>query len=69
MGQPPYKGLTQAQIINHISNGRGLALYSECPSALRKLVGRCLALRPEERPTFDQVQQELGALKEELSYG
>ena len=53
-------------MIQHISSRRGLAINSGCPPPLRKFIMRCTSARPEERPTFAQVVEELEELEEEL---
>mmetsp|Transcript_8938 Transcript_8938/g.19085 ORF Transcript_8938/g.19085 Transcript_8938/m.19085 type:complete len:704 (-) Transcript_8938:2515-4626(-) len=66
MGQRPYMGLSHGQIIHHITCGRSLQLSTGCPNALRKFITRCYSVKPEERPTFPQILQELEELEQEL---
>ena len=65
-GERPYYGMTSAQIINHVSKGRGLTLSMGCPLPLRKFIQRCCSHKREERPTFIQILEELRELEEEL---
>jgi len=49
-GQQPYKGLTQAQIIDSKAEGcRDLPLPSSCPSPYVQLCNRCLEVNPCHR--------------------
>ncbi len=65
-GKRPYGGMTQGQVIHHVSSRRGLALNSGCPAPLRKFIVKCLSPVPEDRPTFEQILVELQELREEL---
>ncbi|GAX75883.1 hypothetical protein CEUSTIGMA_g3326.t1 [Chlamydomonas eustigma] len=65
-GKRPYGGMTQGQVIQHISARRGLALNSGCPPPLRKFIHKCTSIKPADRPTFPQILVELEELEEEL---
>ena len=55
MGKRPFGGMTQGQVIQHITSRRGLSVNSGCPPPLRKFILRCTSHKAEERPTFTQV--------------
>lgn len=67
-GRRPYEGCTQMQVIHAVViEGCRPELPADAPPALAALGRRCLAVDPEERPTFAQILEELDLLRNELT--
>ena len=63
-GRRPYEGSTQLQVIHAVViEGRRPELPPDAPPALAALGRRCLAVNPEDRPTFAQILEELDSLR------
>lgn len=68
-GRRPYEGCTQLQVIHAVVvEGRRPELPPDAPPALAALGRRCLAVDPEERPTFAQILEELDASRSKLTH-
>ncbi len=64
MGARPYSGMSHAQILYHVTSGQKAELSKTAPPALRDLFDRCTAAAPEQRPSFEDIQQ---VLKQQLA--
>jgi hypothetical protein len=64
--QRPWKGLNHSQIIHALTTGKCLTLPPTTPTCIRKFVAKCLASKPEQRPTFTTIMAELEELDDEL---
>ena len=68
-GEPPYDGETLVVVaLRHVEDPVPAVLERrpDCPPRLARLVDRCLAKAPEERPTAGQAARELQACLDEL---
>ncbi|KAJ9531495.1 hypothetical protein QJQ45_015041 [Haematococcus lacustris] len=66
MGQRPWCGLSQGQILHQVTAGKQLALSPSCPTDLKKFIQRCMATQPAARPTFPEIIQLLEVLEDDL---
>jgi serine/threonine protein kinase len=54
-GLMPYKGLNSSDIVNYLFEGNRLPCPSHCPVILYEMMLKCWNLNPKQRPTFDQL--------------
>jgi serine/threonine protein kinase/PAS domain-containing protein len=80
-GERPFAGCSYAQVVVKVaalldehgnvsaSGGKAAVLPAPegAPAALARLMERCLAPRPEDRPTFDQIAAELSAFEKDAA--
>lgn len=66
MNQRPWSGLSHGQIIHQVTSMKSLQLASGVPSILKKFIFKCLAVKPEERPTFAEILPMLEDIEDEL---
>ena len=55
----PYQGLTNEEVINHVLSRNRMSRPANCPERLYELMYRCWEYRPDDRPTFIKLVQEL----------
>ncbi|XP_043194328.1 insulin receptor-like isoform X1 [Amphibalanus amphitrite] len=55
----PYQGLTNEEVIHHVLTRNRMARPANCPERLYELMYRCWEYRPDDRPTFIKLVQEL----------
>ena len=60
--QVPYQGDLPGHIIHQIMSGTWLPLPPYTPARFRALVTSCWARAPQERPTFELIVAQLGAM-------
>ncbi|KAG2454256.1 hypothetical protein HYH02_001289 [Chlamydomonas schloesseri] len=65
-GQRPFGGLSHGQILHAITTGKQLPLGPTCPQPMREFLSRCLAPKPEARPSFAEIIDLLEELEQEL---
>lgn len=59
----PYEGKTLAQLIKDLMNGKREKIPAETPQKFAALITRCWAQRAEERPTIENVVQNMQDIK------
>ncbi|NXN92109.1 ROS1 kinase, partial [Rhinopomastus cyanomelas] len=63
LGQQPYPGFSNTEILHHVQSGGRLELPNNCPDDLRDLMTRCWAQEPHHRPTFSYIQDRLQEIR------
>lgn len=58
-GKTPFKNLIYPQLIIKVFDGQRPELSEDVPDHYRKLIEKCWAQSPSERPTFDNIVNEL----------
>jgi hypothetical protein len=61
--QKPFDKASEAQIIGAVTSGQRLDIPEDCPHSMAKLMGRCWAQEPKQRPKIEEVVDELKADK------
>ena len=69
-GLRPYDGMNNATVITQVMAGYRHPKPEGCPGPVYQIMLRCWAREPQERPSFSQVEEDLGALfdRETLSF-
>mmetsp|Transcript_4521 Transcript_4521/g.13071 ORF Transcript_4521/g.13071 Transcript_4521/m.13071 type:complete len:751 (-) Transcript_4521:124-2376(-) len=67
MGQRPFTGLNQAQVIHHKMSGRTLSISNNCPEELRALILSCINNKHELRPSFAELLSTMNELQDDLA--
>ncbi|XP_077991568.1 tyrosine-protein kinase SRK3-like [Glandiceps talaboti] len=62
-GQLPYPGMVNAEVQKFVTNGYHMPRPEKCPRSLYDVMVTCWEPDPAERPTFEQMQVDLMALK------
>lgn len=55
----PYRGFSEAEILDQMKQGRHLPRPSQCPQNIYQLIVACWSARPNSRPTIEQVYRTL----------
>ncbi|XP_040409330.1 proto-oncogene tyrosine-protein kinase ROS [Cygnus olor] len=63
LGQQPYPGLSNMEVLHHVRSGGRLESPSNCPDDLCDLITRCWAQEPHSRPTFFYIQDKLQEIR------
>ncbi|NXK45022.1 ROS1 kinase, partial [Chauna torquata] len=63
LGQQPYPGLSNIEVLHHVRSGGRLESPSNCPDDLSDLITRCWAQEPHNRPTFFYIQDKLQEIR------
>ncbi|XP_061222174.1 proto-oncogene tyrosine-protein kinase ROS isoform X2 [Neopsephotus bourkii] len=59
LGQQPYPGFSNTEVLHHVRSGGTLEFPNNCPDDLCDLMTRCWAQEPHNRPTFSYIQDKL----------
>ncbi|NXH73549.1 ROS1 kinase, partial [Hydrobates tethys] len=59
LGQQPYPGFSNTEVLHHVQSGGRLESPNNCPDDLCDLMTRCWAQEPHNRPTFSYIQDKL----------
>ena len=65
----PYAGMTNDQVAAAVTSGTRLDQPGSCPDAIFAILVRCWAFKPANRPTFQQLSQQLAAVIRRLRQG
>ncbi|MFH4975812.1 hypothetical protein AB6A40_002521 [Gnathostoma spinigerum] len=68
LGQQPYVGKNNVQVINYVRGGNHLEKPPFCPHEIYKIIERTWTFAADERPSFSQLLPELEALRGNLAY-
>ncbi|NXR03151.1 ROS1 kinase, partial [Sagittarius serpentarius] len=63
LGQQPYPGFSNTEILHHVQSGGRLESPNNCPDDLCDLMTRCWAQEPHNRPTFSYIQDKLQEIR------
>ncbi|NXJ83328.1 ROS1 kinase, partial [Trogon melanurus] len=63
LGQKPYPGFSNAEVLHHVQSGGRLEPPNNCPGDLCDLMTRCWAQEPHDRPTFSYIQDKLQEIR------
>ncbi|NXK04370.1 ROS1 kinase, partial [Herpetotheres cachinnans] len=63
LGQQPYPGFSNTEVLHHVRSGGRLESPSNCPDDLCDLMTRCWAREPHKRPTFFYIQDKLQEMR------
>ncbi|NXT54616.1 ROS1 kinase, partial [Pluvianellus socialis] len=63
LGQQPYPGFSNTEVLCHVQSGGRLESPNNCPDDLRDLMARCWAQEPHNRPTFSCIQDKLQEIR------
>ncbi|NXP53439.1 ROS1 kinase, partial [Heliornis fulica] len=63
LGQQPYPGFSNTEVLHHVRSGGRLESPNNCPDDLCDLMTRCWAQEPHNRPTFTYVQDKLQEIR------
>ncbi|NXG50631.1 ROS1 kinase, partial [Psilopogon haemacephalus] len=63
LGQQPYPGFSNTEVVHHVRSGGRLESPNNCPDDLCDLMTRCWAQDPHNRPTFSSIQEELQEIR------
>ena len=55
LARQPHEGLTNAEVITAIGNGRALEKLDSCPDDLYEIMQSCWLKEPVDRPTFELI--------------
>ncbi|TRY99038.1 hypothetical protein DNTS_013785 [Danionella cerebrum] len=58
-GRVPYPGMTNPEVIRNLDNNYRMPCPDGCPGELYEIMVKCWNDRPEDRPTFDFLQDTL----------
>ncbi|XP_072220042.1 tyrosine-protein kinase Lyn isoform X2 [Leuresthes tenuis] len=59
-GKIPYPGMTKGEVISSVQRGYRMPRPDNCPHELYDIMMSCWKNKPEDRPTFDYMQNTLG---------
>ncbi|KAH3766375.1 Src tyrosine kinase 2 [Pelomyxa schiedti] len=59
LGAVPYSELANTGVLSHIKKGNRLPIPINCPESLFKVMLNCWKENPEERPTFEEINNQL----------
>ncbi|XP_034951870.1 insulin-like receptor [Chelonus insularis] len=59
MGELPYQGFSNDDVLNHVLRKGIVNIPRNCPEIILKLMEKCFKWRPSERPTFMEIIAEL----------
>ncbi|KAM6138202.1 proto-oncogene tyrosine-protein kinase ROS [Phoenicopterus ruber ruber] len=63
LGQQPYPGFSNTEVLHHVQSGGRLESPNNCPDDLCDLMTRCWAQEPHNRPTFSYIQEKLQEIR------
>ncbi|XP_075353451.1 proto-oncogene tyrosine-protein kinase ROS [Mycteria americana] len=63
LGQQPYPGFSNTEVLHHVQSGGRLESPNNCPDDLCDLMTRCWAQEPHNRPTFSYIQDKLQEIR------
>ncbi|NWX43370.1 ROS1 kinase, partial [Steatornis caripensis] len=63
LGQQPYPGFSNREVLHHVQSGGRLESPNNCPDDLCVLMTRCWAQEPHNRPTFFCIQDKLQEIR------
>ncbi|XP_064505762.1 proto-oncogene tyrosine-protein kinase ROS isoform X2 [Pseudopipra pipra] len=63
LGQQPYPGLSNTEVLHHVRSGGRLESPNNCPDDLCDLVTRCWSQEPHNRPTFSYIHDKLQEIR------
>ncbi|XP_009680007.2 proto-oncogene tyrosine-protein kinase ROS isoform X4 [Struthio camelus] len=63
LGQQPYPGFSNTEVLHHVQSGGRLESPNNCPDDLCDLMTRCWAQEPHNRPTFFYIQDKLQEIR------
>ncbi|XP_063185801.1 proto-oncogene tyrosine-protein kinase ROS isoform X1 [Chroicocephalus ridibundus] len=63
LGQQPYPGFSNTQVLHHVRSGGRLETPNNCPDDLCDLMTRCWAQEPHNRPSFTYIQDKLQEIR------
>ncbi|XP_009904369.2 proto-oncogene tyrosine-protein kinase ROS [Dryobates pubescens] len=63
LGQQPYPGFSNTEVVHHVRSGGRLESPNNCPDDLCDLMKRCWAQEPHSRPTFSSIQDKLQEIR------
>ncbi|NXC72157.1 ROS1 kinase, partial [Anhinga anhinga] len=63
LGQQPYPGFSNMEVLHHVRSGGRLESPNNCPDDLFDLMTRCWAQEPHNRPTFSYIQDKLQEIR------
>uniref|UniRef100_A0A672TNW2 Tyrosine-protein kinase receptor n=1 Tax=Strigops habroptila TaxID=2489341 RepID=A0A672TNW2_STRHB len=64
LGQQPYPGFSNTEVLQHVRSGGRLESPNNCPDDLCDLMTRCWAQEPHNRPTFSYIQDKLREVRQ-----
>ncbi|KAF1450918.1 Tyrosine-protein kinase Fer, partial [Pygoscelis papua] len=68
LGVCPYPGMTNQQAREQVEKGRyRMSAPQKCPEEIYKIMQRCWAYKPENRPKFSEIQKELSSIKKKVT--
>lgn len=59
MGEIPYQGFSNDEVLNHVLRKGTVIIPRNCSELILKLMEKCFKWRPSERPTFMEIVAEL----------
>ncbi|KFP73343.1 Proto-oncogene tyrosine-protein kinase ROS [Acanthisitta chloris] len=59
LGQQPYPGFSNTEVLHHVQSGGRLESPNNCPDDLCDLLTRCWAQEPHNRPAFSYIHDKL----------
>ncbi|NXP12967.1 ROS1 kinase, partial [Thinocorus orbignyianus] len=68
LGQQPYPGFSNTEVLHHVRSGGRLETPNNCPDDLCDLMKRCWAQEPHNRPTFAYIQDILQEIRHSPLY-
>ncbi|NWR30243.1 ROS1 kinase, partial [Tachuris rubrigastra] len=63
LGQQPYPGLSNTEVLHHVRSGGRLESPNSCPDGLCDLMTRCWSQEPHNRPTFSYIHDKLQEIR------
>ncbi|NXU11988.1 ROS1 kinase, partial [Pardalotus punctatus] len=63
LGQQPYPGFSNTEVLHHVRSGGRLESPNNCPDDLRYLMRRCWSQEPHNRPTFSYIHDKLQEIR------
>ncbi|XP_075581687.1 tyrosine-protein kinase Fer-like isoform X2 [Pelecanus crispus] len=67
LGVCPYPGMTNQQAREQVEKGYRMSAPQKCPEEINKIMQRCWAYKPENRPKFSEIQKELSSIKKKVT--
>ncbi|NXY01293.1 ROS1 kinase, partial [Pteruthius melanotis] len=63
LGQQPYPGFSNTEVLHHVRSGGRLESPNNCPDDLCDLMTRCWSHDPHNRPTFSYIHDKLQEIR------
>ncbi|XP_068280448.1 tyrosine-protein kinase Fer-like [Nyctibius grandis] len=67
LGVCPYPGMMNQQAREQVEKGYRMSTPQKCPEEIYKIMQRCWAYKPENRPKFSEIQKELSSIKKKVT--